>query len=354
MPGVSEWTAHYIDKLNELRFLADSIPNTKFLSKMKITTLVVMNMRYEQIMLDRDLKVHPYDLTSQFIDDATSFLSQCLKIAWVEEDKREFDGSEVPMEEHHQDLFQQLWVNYTPEEYKRERIGRYKKRIEINKLESLIAGKRCIDCGCGHGSFALSLCAFDAEYVLGVDYGSESIKFANKMKELLGYPNSQVEFKVANVYQLPSSDAEYDFAIQNGVFHHLDDEDAAYKEAYRVLKPGGYFWIYTDAEGAIGPTLFDVSRHILRKIPNDFVVRCLAELNISTNKRYHLGDGFNAIYRHTNYDDFTKRLSEYGFGNFKRLIGGFPTDFDGDVIQQDKYGVEKFGSGDLRILAQKM
>ena len=344
----------YLKNLEKLKNLADSIPNTQFLAKMKINTLVIMNMRYEKIMLNRNLQNHPHELVSQLIDDACDFLTQCFEVAWIEGNQIEFAKNEQNMEENHQDLFQKLWVDYSDEEYKAERVGRYKKRIEINQLAPLIAGKKCIDCGCGHGNFALALSDYGAEYVLGIDYGSDAIQFANKMRDLLGYSGEKIEFKVESVYQLPSSDDAYDFAIQNGVFHHLEDEDAAYKEVYRILKPGAYFWIYTDSEGAIGPTLYDVSRYILRDVPNAFVIRCLSELNISTNKRYHLGDGFNAVYRHTNYEDFIKRLGSYGFGNFRRLVGGFPTDFDHDVIQQDKYGKEKFGSGDLRILAQKI
>jgi len=80
----------------------------------------------------------------------------------------------------------------------------------------------------------------------------------------------------------------------------------------------------------------------------------LEYLNIEVGKRYHLGDGLNAIYRHTTYEQLTKRLSSFGFGNFRRLVGGFPTDFDHDVIAEDKYGNEKFGSGDIRVMAQKL
>jgi hypothetical protein len=77
-------------------------------------------------------------------------------------------------------------------------------------------------------------------------------------------------------------------------------------------------------------------------------------LNIETGKRYHLGDGLNATYRHETWEGLTERLSMFGFGNFRRLVGGFPTDFDHDVIVQDRYGREKFGEGDLRLLAQKV
>jgi hypothetical protein len=45
-------------------------------------------------------------------------------------------------------------------------------------------------------------------------------------------------------------------------------------------------------------------------------------------------------------------LGKAGFGNFTRLTDGFGTDFGLDVIEADSYGREKFGEGDLRVLAQ--
>jgi hypothetical protein len=93
---------------------------------------------------------------------------------------------------------------------------------------------------------------------------------------------------------------------------------------------------------------------ILKGIPQELILGHLEYLNLETGKRYHLGDGLNAKYRHTTWAEITERLAQLGFGNFRRLRGGFPTDCDHDVIEQDRYGREKFGDGDLRLLAQKV
>jgi hypothetical protein len=92
----------------------------------------------------------------------------------------------------------------------------------------------------------------------------------------------------------------------------------------------------------------------LRDIPLDFIKSVLVSMNISNPKIVHLMDGLNATYRHTTWEKATKQLAEEGFGNFRRLIGGFNTDFDQDVIDKVPYGKERFGEGDLRILAQKI
>jgi SAM-dependent methyltransferase len=213
---------------------------------------------------------------------------------------------------------------------------------------------RAVDLGCGHGNFAHAILDAGAQSVLGIDYGEESIRYATAARDRLGVSPERLDLRVASVYDCPADDASFDFAVQNGVFHHLDDEDAAYREVHRVLRPGGWFWIYTDGVGAVSHDLWDASVRMLKDIPHTFVVHVLDELGVETNKRYHLGDGLNAVYRHTNYDDFVARLARYGFEVERRLTGGFPTDFDADVIDADPWGTEKFGDGDIRVLARKL
>ncbi|MGH3265316.1 MAG: class I SAM-dependent methyltransferase, partial [Trebonia sp.] len=189
---------------------------------------------------------------------------------------------------------------------------------------------------------------------LGIDFGEGAIAYANAARDRLGVAPERLDFRVASVYRCGERDASFDVAIQNGVFHHLDDEDAAYAEVQRVLRPGGWLWIYTDGTGAVSHDLWDASVHILRDVPHAAILEVLDFLGAETNKRYHLGDGLNAVYRHTTYEAFLDRLTGYGFGNVRRLVGGYPTDFDHDAIAEDRYGVEKFGSGDIRVLAQKL
>jgi ubiquinone/menaquinone biosynthesis C-methylase UbiE len=252
----------------------------------------------------------------------------------------------------HKDLFQDLWINYNVQEYLNERIKRYSKRIKINKLQNLIANKKIIDFGCGHGNFLIACYLFKAKYCLGVDYGRKSIEYANKMASVLKLDKKKLRFKIASVYKTCQKDNSFDFAIQNGVFHHLNNEKKAYQEAHRVLKKGGYFFIYTDGGGGIRDIILDMSQKILKDIDKNFINNSIRSFGLTTNKEYHLGDGLNAEYRHTNLSKLKTMLEKIGFYNFSQLNGGMKTDFD-KPFYKDKYFVEKFGSGDLRILCQK-
>lgn len=344
----------YLSELEKLKIFADQIPNTRMMALGKITSLILLNMRYEQIMLDRNLDVHPYILATDLVKDTYQFLSNWAEVSFIEEPASSvLIRPDMALETGHQSLFQQLWVKFSVEAYE-QRVKRYSHRLNINGLDQdWLKGFKCIDFGCGHGNFAHALLRAGADYVYGLDFGQDSIKYALAARDRLGVSASQLEFAVESVYDVSKPNNSFDFAIQNGVFHHLEDEDAAYAEVWRVLKPGGWFWVYTDGAGGISYDLWDTSVHILKNIPQELIISHLEYLNLETGKRYHLGDGLNATYRHTTWAELTNRLGRLGFGNFRRLVGGFSTDFDHDVIDADKYGREKFGEGDLRLLAQK-
>jgi len=345
----------YLKDIDLLKKDAEQIPNTHLYSFIKVLMLVNLNMRYELIKENRNLEEHPYTLVQKLVNNARTFLAMWQEISFVEDNSHELEMlKKLQLEEKHQELFQKLWVNFSVDDYE-DRIKRYEYRLDINDLGSgFIKGFKCIDFGCGHGNFAHALIRKGAARVLGLDYGEDNIDYANNMRDKLNISKDKIEFNFSSVYNTKQSKESYDFAIQNGVFHHLEDEEKAYKEVWRVLKNKGWFWVYTTGAGAIANDLWEASTHILKDIPHDFVINVLDNLNLKVGKRYHLGDGLNATYRRTTWKDITKFLTDIGFGNFRRLTGGYPTDFDHDVIQADKYGVEKFGEGDLRFLAQKI
>ena len=342
----------YLNTLDRLSELMESVPNTPMGAYLKVIHLMTMNMRYETIALDRNLPEHPYPLTDKIIEDQLSAFKTMHSVLFIENSKNLglMKGKESRMEAKHQALFNILWDTYDAVDFE-SYVDRYKHRLRVNELMPLIEGRRCLDLGCGNGNFCFALVDLGAEFAAGIDFGSDSIKYANERKA--GRPNGdRTEFKVNTVYSLDYLSDSFDFVIQNGVFHHLDNENNAIQEATRVLKKGGYLWYYTDGEGGISYDLWDRSVHLLRDVPQEYIRQILRSMNISTSKIVHIMDGMNATYRHTSWAEITSRLQSFGFGNFKRLTGGFDTDSDLDTIMADPYGREKFGEGDLRVLAQ--
>jgi len=341
----------YLKSLSELQEIMNNSKVTSFINYAKVVTLVIMNMRYEKIAFNSKFNEHPYLLTKQIIDDAILQYKQFLDISFIEDlsIKQENSKSKIK-EEKHEDLFNEIWNRYDAVQFQ-EYIERYNTRIKINNIQNLIKDKQCVDLGCGNGVFCFALLENGAKEAIGVDFGKNSIEYASFVSKQRGLEKCTL-FKNATVYDTGFDDNSFDFAIQNGVFHHLDDEDKAIQETRRILKKGGWFWYYTDGEGGISYDLWDTSVNILQDVSALFIENILINMNISRNKMVHLMDGLSATYAHTSWDKITKRLSEYGFGNFKRLTGGFNTDFDLDRIESDPYGKEKFGEGDLRLLCQ--
>lgn len=341
----------YLEELENLQKKMNSVVNTPYTMYTKVITLTTMNMRYEKVAVDLNLREHPYELTRRIIKDCQKMFDSFMDIAFIESDDKEPKGFKShAKEEKHQELFNEIWTRYKADEFQ-EYVERYLYRLKINGINDIIKGRKCVDLGCGNGVTCFAMVESGASLAVGIDYGEKSIEYARNVAKDRGVAD-KTQFKTATVYETGYPDDTFDFAIQNGVFHHLDNENQAIEEAKRIIKPGGYFWYYTDGDGGIQYDLWDTSVDILKDVPTLYTEAILSSMNVRRNKIAHLSDGMGATYAHTSWDEITSRLAGFGFGHFKRLSGGYDTDCDLDRIEKDSYGKEKFGEGDLRILCR--
>ena len=95
---------------------------------------------------------------------------------------------------------------------------------------------------------------------------------------------NDVMFNVKFVYDCGEDNITYDFAKQNWVFHHLDNEEKAYSEDYRILKPGAWFWIYTDGIDSIQTEIQDSAAKILKNYSSVKVGMILDLMGLSVGK----------------------------------------------------------------------
>ena len=338
-----------IDKLiKEIELLSIKLPNNKLVVNYKIYFLLLLILNIEKILLNR--KISPIGDALRSLEATKNnfiFLNN-IKSFGI---KNNFD-EKFSKEDIHKKLFQLLWVNFSFDEFKKERLSRYLKRIKINKLKPLLKNKRIIDFGCGHGNFLVSCFLNGSSFGLGIDYGKDSIKYANEIKKKMKISSKNLQFKIATVYDTKEKENSYDFAIQNGVFHHLKYEVKAYKEVYRVLKPGGYLWVYTAGGGGIKDKVSNLCFKILKNLNKEMLFNIIKSVGLTTNKEYYIGDSFNAEYNFRSKESLLSDLKKVGFTSFRQLSGGMKTDFDKPFLK-DKYFSEKYGSGDLRFLCQK-
>ena len=345
----------YLNKLNILASEMMKNKPTPFYNFIKVLCLTTMNMRYEKIAFHKDLKIHPYILTKNIIEDTINMFRMLCEIDFIEDDdKNTADTKYSDLVKKHKILWQEIWSRHSYDEFK-QFIKLKAMRLEANNLINKIKGRSCIDLGCGNGSFSFALISKGAKSVTGIDFGNKSIEYAkNYAKQNKMTPFAK--FLVGDIKDIPVEQNKFGFAVANGVFHHLPAQDIplALNEVNRVLEKGGWFWYYVDGKGAISMDLWDQTVEILSEVNINEIEAHLIPLNIKRAKMVHIMDSSNATYIHTDWDEVTNMLKNAGFGNFKRLTGATSTDFDHDTIESDKWGKEKFGSGDLRIVCQKI
>lgn len=104
-------------------------------------------------------------------------------------------------------------------------------------------GDTVLDLGCGAGfdCFLASEKVGATGKVIGVDMTSEMIAKARQNAEKLGRKN--VQFVLGEIENLPIEDASVDVIISNCVINLTPDKLKTFKEAYRVLKPGGRLYL---------------------------------------------------------------------------------------------------------------
>ncbi len=324
------------------------LPKTKFIYSYLISELILINLEIENIIFKKNY--NPINDTIKILDYLI-YKIDLIKKNNIHSDKTGIKKQLFKKEISHEELFQRLWTNYNFNQYIKDRVWRYRKRIKINNLKKIIKNKKVVDFGCGHGNFLIAAAMEGCSFGYGIDYGKDSINFANKIKNKLKL-NKKLKFETKNIYKSNLKSSSFDVAIQNGVFHHLNKPDKAYKELHRVLRKGGYAWLYTDGGGGIRDIIADMSQKILKDISIDFKVKKIRTTYLNNSKQYHLSDNTNAKYQHYSLENYLKYLKKIGFTNFTQLNGGTKTDFDKPFLE-DKYFKLKFGSGDLRILCQK-
>lgn len=100
-------------------------------------------------------------------------------------------------------------------------------------------GEVVVDLGSGGGLdvFLAAQRVGPAGRAIGIDMTEEMIERARANAAIGGYTN--VEFHHATIDQLPLADNSVDCVISNCVLNLVPDKPAAFREIFRVLKPGG-------------------------------------------------------------------------------------------------------------------
>ncbi|MCF7803435.1 MAG: arsenite methyltransferase [Candidatus Marinimicrobia bacterium] len=114
--------------------------------------------------------------------------------------------------------------------------------IPTNHID-LKPGTTVLDLGSGAGNdvFVARSIIGDSGTVIGVDMTEKMINLAERNQAKLGFQN--VEFRLGDIEDLPVETTSVDTVLSNCVLNLVPDKQAAFREIYRVLKPGGTFCV---------------------------------------------------------------------------------------------------------------
>jgi ubiquinone/menaquinone biosynthesis C-methylase UbiE len=106
-------------------------------------------------------------------------------------------------------------------------------------LASLDAGLTVLDLGSGGGidCFLAAKQVGPQGFVIGVDMTPQMLEKARRNQARLGAKN--VDFRLGEIEHLPVADSSVDVIISNCVINLSPDKPQVFREAFRVLKPGG-------------------------------------------------------------------------------------------------------------------
>lgn len=101
------------------------------------------------------------------------------------------------------------------------------------------AGSRVLEVGCGVGAQTVHLVAANPEaHLVAVDVSDDSLAHA-RARVAAHAPGARVQWRRADLFDLPFADAAFDDLFVCFVLEHLPDPGRALTGLRRVLRPGG-------------------------------------------------------------------------------------------------------------------
>jgi ubiquinone/menaquinone biosynthesis C-methylase UbiE len=254
-------------------------------------------------------------------------------------------------------LYSSLFTRFDDRHYFDEATDLLQQRIDRNGIGyDWLKGKKGLDAGCGGGRYTVALANLGAANVTGIDYGRDSIKDAKRRSKNARI--DKVNFRHADVLNIPYKDNTFDFVFSNGVLHHTTDPFRGIQELCRVLKPGGKVWIFLYGK-SLWWQMMDVLRPLSAKAPRERCQQVMQLMGYAPNRIFKFMDSlYVPIIESYSAVQMQRLLKRAGFtGGMQQLPRCVETPYFRGVNEllwdREPFAEARWGAGELRYLAEK-
>jgi len=232
--GVRSHSTYYPLKVEDVRYQCASVSGMWYPRK-KPGDIV---FRDEIIGEIRDYEGNPQEICRADMDGV--ILYQVASLQVIEEGPVITYGSIVREKDERKTRIAQYWTKRSDSFLEQRRAELHSPLADrwMRELKKYIPGDRklkILDVGCGTGFFTILL-SREGHEVTGIDLTPDMISHAEK---LAGEENADCRFAVMDAENPEFPDGEFDVIVSRNLTWTLPDAEHAYKEWFRVLKPGG-------------------------------------------------------------------------------------------------------------------
>ena len=115
---------------------------------------------------------------------------------------------------------------------------------KLIELVGITASTRILEVGCGTGNYVAAIAAATPARCSGLEPSAGMLDVARQKTETVSWFHGSAE-------SLPFPDGSFDLVYSVDVIHHVQDRQAFFREAFRILAGGGRFVTATDSEETI-------------------------------------------------------------------------------------------------------
>lgn len=251
------------------------------------------------------------------------------------------------------DHYGNLFKAFDDEHYFEEAASLLRTRLTRNGIDlDPVCNWDVLDAGCGGGRYSAAWATLGAKSVTGIDFSEIGIQTA---RERTATRFSNVKFEIGDALAIPFPDNSFDCSFSNGVLHHTRDWKKGIHEMVRVLKPGGFGWLYLiENPGGYFWDIIEILRVLMGPIDKSLAQAGMRILGIPANRIFYILDHIMVpINIRLTEQEIETCLDEAGAKDIRKLRRG--TDFDRveQLYLKVPYAEMKYGIGEQRYVFSK-